>query len=179
MKIKTTGFLMFALISILPYVGEAMPGIEVTTDPLSNTTADGITIDYKVIITNQDDCCSKTITSLDMVDPQSGWLFNFEPSLVGETIPAGSGSSIITTLKVTVPSGVTSGQTISHEIYTNADAVLCDGDFCFSLGPDEDYEFFNTIVTEATQIPEFPTVALPVISALGIVLLMSRRKGRN
>ncbi len=29
------------------------------------------------------------------------------------------------------------------------------------------------------QIPEFPTIAMPIISALGIVFLMSRRKDRN
>ncbi len=29
------------------------------------------------------------------------------------------------------------------------------------------------------QIPEFPTIALPIISALGVVFLMSRRKGRS
>jgi hypothetical protein len=42
--------------------------------------------------------------------------------------------------------------------------------------PEEDYDDFNTQVTETIPIPEYPTIALPVLTILGIIYMMSRKR---
>jgi hypothetical protein len=81
-------------------------------------------------------------------------------------------------LEVTVPEGIPAGEyqmKILGEGYLPDpfDSTIPD-EF---LGSIESSDFPITVTV--TQIPEFPTIALPVISALGIVFLASRRREGN
>ncbi len=174
MKIKTILFMVFVLVGIMPYVGAATPGIDVTINPLSITTAGGTIIDYQVTITNLDDDFDKTITALGMTISQSTWTYTLDSDLTGNTIPAGNGNSITTTLHVTIPPGQTS-QIYNQQVTSEAQYELFPG----YIASDNDPENFNTEITDITPIPEFPTIALPIISALGLMFMMSRQKKRN
>src|SRR5574341_434130 len=164
MKTRTVVYLIFVLFGILPYGVAAMPGIDVTASPLSIATESGTTKDYQITITNLDDDLYKTITSLGMTISQSGWTYTFEPDLIGANIPAGSSNSITATLHVTIPPGQTN-QIYDHQVTAEAQYEL----FPDFFASDNDYENINTeiIGTTETEIPEFPTIALPVVSALG------------
>ncbi len=173
MKIKTIIFLVFVLVGILPYVGAATPGIDVTASPLSIATSSGTTIDYQITITNLDNDYDKTITSLGMTISQPGWTYTFEPDLIGTKIPAGNGNSITATLHVTIPPSQTI-QIYDNQVTADAEYELFPGFF----GSDSDPENFNTEITATTgtDIPEFPTIALPIVSVLGLMFLISRQK---
>jgi len=187
MKKRTAIYLIFALVGILPYIGAATPGIIITLDPLSKSTQSGTAVDYQVIIINDDgildvdgncidECWDKTITSLSMIETQPGWDYVID-SLVTNHIPPGKGNRITTTLHIT-PLGATP-DTYNHKIEVISDSTLYDqdGNAVVSLSGDSDYEEFATII-EGTPIPEFPTIALPIVSVLGLMLLISRRKSR-
>ena len=38
---------------------------------------------------------------------------------------------------------------------------------------------FNVQITESTPIPEFPTIALPVLSVMGLMLVFGRRRDNS
>ncbi len=168
MKMRTTIFIVFVLIGILPYAGAAHPGIQVTTNPMSITTAGSTTINYTITITELDGI-DKTISSLGITQPP-GWTYTFNPDLTGANLPASG--SITTNLSVIIPSAQTS------QIYTQQ--VTVEAQY-WGFATDTGYADFTTQITgnTPTAIPEFPTIALPTISALGIMLLISRWKGRS
>jgi len=164
---------LLATLSLFPYTVAAAPGIDVTTTPSSIATTGGTTIDYQVKITNLDDFYTKTITSLSITSAQPGWTYTFDPDLTGQTIPAGSGNSLTTTLHVTAPAG-TSPNIYSHQVTAEAQYEIFPGFY----GTDSDPDNFNTQITATTPIPEFPTIALPLISVLGIMFLLGRKRRR-
>ncbi len=174
MKTKMVVIFVFVLFGIVPYAATAMPGIILTINPMSITAAGGTTISYLVTITNDDDCCSKTMRPLSITINQTGWTYTFNPDITGQIIPAGTGNNITTTLNVTVPASV-ANQLYNHQITAEADYDLFGNPGYDSM----DAGFSTEVKGENTQIPEFPTIVLPIISALGIMLLMQRIKGRN
>ena len=177
-------FTAFVLIGILPFTATAIPGITVTIDPLNKDTPDDITVDYLVTITNDDDNYDKTITSLQMEITQTGWTYSIDPPTTS-FIPAGMGNSITTTLHVSVPRGTRNGIYYIHRINAVAEYELYPGclsefgDASICVLTENDPEDFNTHIiggTQNTEIPEFPTIALPVISILGLIFVMRRKK---
>jgi hypothetical protein len=170
-KLGKTILVLLALLSILPSMAAAIPGIDVTTTPSSITTTGGATIDYQVKITNLDDGYAKTITSLAITSSQPGWTYTFDPDLTGQTIPAGSGNSITTTLHVTAPPGA-SPDTYSHTVSATVEYELFRG---FPV-PESDPDTFNTQIPPSTPIPEFPTVALPVLAVFGLLFVVRRKQ---
>lgn len=182
MKMKTIVLIMFVMIGILPYTAAATPGIHVTVDPLSQTAVSGNTIDYGVTVTNMDDGLSKLITSLDITSAQPGWIYTFNPDIVGEEIPAGDGQSISTVLSVTSLSSAGIG-IYGHQINAEAEYTVMLSDPLMPFIPpipltltEFDPENFNTQIQDTTPIPEFPTIALPVLSIIGLLFVFERRK---
>lgn len=184
MKIRTTIYIILALFVILPYIGAATPGINVTVDPSSRDAQSGTTIDYVVKIENLDQDYYKNITSIDMEILPTGWTYSID-QLTTTILPAGEGSFITTTLHITIPLG-TGTDIYNHrinvsaefELYPGCSLIESDPSICFL--PENDPEDFNThVIASTAPIPEFPTVALPIISAMGIMLIMSRRKDRR
>jgi hypothetical protein len=179
----------------------ATPGIEVTTGlPSYSIQGSSIVAEYQVTINNLDpgvdtdndgiiDCCSKTITSLTV--EQDGWSdngwgysFNPDPTTTPMITPDNYGS-ITTTLTVTAPIGtgnyphkVTAVALYDMYIPDDPDTPDDESFLIPGAGFDSDYDFFITEILESTPapIPEFPTIALPIISVLGLVFLLRKNK---
>lgn len=180
------------IFGILPYAGTAIPGLQVTLNPQhQEITSDVTTIDYQVTIINLDNDLidengdplsdvDKTITTLKMTSAQPGWNYEFIPDPTGLVLNDVAGQSRTVTLRVTIPSSPSVG-IHAHQVTAEASYEMIPGipDF---LGFDSDYENFDTEIIESspnTAIPEFPTITIPVISVLGIMFLMSKRKSRS
>jgi len=200
MKMKTILLIMFIMIGILPYTAAATPGIYVTVDPLSQSAVSGNTIEYGVTVSNMDDGIPKLITSLDITSEQLGWTYTFYPLLAGMEIPGVEDAGINTVLSVTSPEDVDFGlyeHRINAEVEYMATYPLDPSD-PFSLQipvmvpsdpfdpfslqiplmlPEYDPEDFYTKIYDPTvPVPEFPTIALPVLSVIGLMLLFERKK---
>ena len=176
MRMQTILLIIFIMIGILPYTAAATPGIYVTVDPLSQPAVSGNTIDYGVTVSNMDDGYTKLITSLDITSAQPGWTYTFDPNIIGQTIPAGIDAGISTVLSVTSPAGTTSG-IYGHQINAEVEYMLMVPFPPFALTlPESDPENFNTQIQGTTPIPEFPTIALPVLSVIGLLFVFERRK---
>lgn len=172
MKMKTILLIMFVMIGILPHTAAATPGIYVTVDSLSQPAFSGNTIDYVVTISNMDDGIPKHITGLEITMTQPGWTYTFDPDIVGQDIPAGNGESKSTVLSVTSPAGTTIG---FYEHQINAVVEYTVPWFPFPA-TEFDPENFNTDIQGSTSVPEFSTIALPVLSVIGLMLVFGRRR---
>lgn len=196
MKTKRIFFLIMLFFAIVPHIVVAIPGLIVRTDPESMTISNGgATVEYNVIIENQDDGrinpdteieapkVDKTITAIRMNIRQPGpdWDYSFYPDPVGQVLSDGTGQSRNITLQIKTKSGAIG-------IFEDQVAADAKYDFCFELdNPDScitdleenGYATFWTEITGSSNpapIPEFPNVALPIISVLGLMFLMHRRK---
>lgn len=182
MKMKTMILIMLVMISILPYTAAATPGIYVTIDPLSQPAVSGNTIDYGVIVSNMDDGIPKLITSLDIISAQPGWTYAFNPDIVGQEIPGVKDAGINTILSVTSPAGMARG-IYGHQINAEVEYTLMLSDPLMAFIPsipltltEFDPENFNTEIQDSASIPEFPTIALPVLSVIGLLFVFERRR---
>lgn len=182
-------------------IASANPGIEVTTGlPSYSVLGDNLVAEYVVTIQSLDagydtdgdgviDCCAKIITSTTVEQDgwsDSDWSYLFYPDPTTLSIPADYGI-VTTTLTIVAPSSTGVGD-YSHKVNVDAKYDLYIPDdpstsydetlFIPEFGIDNDYHFFYTAIAGSTlaPIPEFPTVALPIISALGLLFLMRRGK---
>lgn len=163
-KFKT--ILYAALIFFLASTfASANPGIVVTVDPRESSITQGTSDILSVrveSITNMEE-----LVVLSIVDPRTGWIYTFsENSFV--ILP---GQIIDLDLEVIVPQAE---KVDSYQHLVRGDAYLPNWEF---LGSIESSPFY--IIINVIGIPEFPTVAVPVIAALGLMLVMTRRKERN
>lgn len=183
MKIRTTIILFFLTLGIFPQIGVAIPGLNVITypaDPITIQAGVEQIVNYDVIITNEDDGIEgrgqvdKKILYLDnMVN--SGWDKGiFRSTLENEILSPSTDQSRTTGFSVNIPSTSISGN-YEYVIWAYTEFEICDGGNCFNL-PEEAYTFIHITLTQSAPIPEFPTVALPIISALGLLFLMRRGK---
>ncbi len=172
-KIKIFLLLFAGMITIS--TAGANPGFNVVVSPIASTVMPGEIAKYSVTISAIDTLKEEEFVDLSVVDlagNQISWNTRFSENRfkIGP-YP----SEKIVTLEIDVPAGTPVGeylQKIKGEGYlpdlidpTQPDTIL---------GVIESSEF--PITVSVTQIPEFPTMALPIVSALGIMLLMSRRK---
>lgn len=65
---------------------------------------------------------------------------------------------------------VSSSKPIAYVIFHNHGNMIGFDDF--------EYETYQDCTNGDCSIPEFPTVALPVIAVIGLVFLFQRRKGK-
>jgi hypothetical protein len=193
---------IFLIVTGFVNIAAAFPGIELTTGlPSYSLQGSSVVAEYLVTISNLDagfdtdgdgvlDCCAKTVTSI-VVDQDgwsgSGWTYSFnpDPTITTLTTPDNYGS-ITTTLTITAPSGTVDGD-YSHKVTAEAvydlyipdnpsttddESLLIPG-----AGFDSDYDFFNTEISGSNPapIPEFPTVALPIVSVLGLMFLLRKK----
>ena len=168
MKMKTILLIMFVMIGILPYTAAATPGINLTAEPISGTT-----VDYLVTINNMDDGYYKIVSLFDVSILPTGWTYTFNPDPIGQIIPAGNGEYITTTLQITAPAGTAHNFPITVE----AQYEMWPGSGAFGVyGTDRFTYSLYVVVPETTPIPEFPTIALPVLSVMGLMLVFGRRR---
>ena len=179
MKLKTILLIMLIMIGILPYTAAANPGLEVLVDPLSQTTISGNTIVYDVILNNTNENYDITMDNIIVIEKQTSWTYTFD-DVNGMIIPIGENLTI--ELSVTSPFGTPNGL-YNHKVDGNGHITIVIPGIPGIISesyidlPEYDYEFFDTIIYDSTApIPEFPTIALPVLSVIGLMLMFGRRK---
>lgn len=178
-KMKLSLLLLVSLLTI--NVASANPGFNVdVTQPTPSPVNPGGTATYSLTITAMDTLDVEELAelSISVTDPHGNpvtWTPMFSENLfiIGPNSPAKT-----VTLQVTVPPGTQVGE---YLLTVKGNGYLPDGSNPPQpdrfLGSIESSEFPLTV--SVTQIPEFPTIAMPLISALGIVFLVSRRKEGN
>lgn len=176
-KIKIGLVLLLGLLTI--NTASANPGFTVNVDPVSSTVGPGETATYSVDIKAIEglDVDEFAVLSISVTDPNGNpviWtpIFSENSFIIGPDSPEKT-----VALEVSVPSGTPLGEyilTVRGDGHFPDDSDPTTPDTSWSV---ESSEFPLTV--SVTQIPEFPTIALPVISALGIVFLASRRKEGN
>ncbi|MCX9012989.1 MAG: PEF-CTERM sorting domain-containing protein [Candidatus Methanoperedens sp.] len=133
--------------------------------PIDNQVQPGGIATYKVNLTNGG-TTKETFTNIYASDGPTDFSYVF--SETSGDVPALTTKQI--DLSVTVPSNKPTG---AYTFDVNADWQK-------KLGPITIKKTANYLdVVLNVLIPEFPTVALPIISALGIVFLLSKRKERS
>lgn len=184
---KNVGILLIiVLVSLCSQIGSANPGIVVDVNPSNiEITPDITKITYMVTLSTPDDPGNKfKVTSLDITSkPSNDWNYQFETDLNGISITPDNSRSI--TLDVFIPSGLPLNQNYAHEITVRSEWYLCDEfDNCILITDEnniplvvDDYKVFNTIIRQdPAPIPEFPTVAVPIVSVIGLLFVMRKLK---
>ncbi len=144
-------------------LASATPGITVDVTPVNPQVVPPGTATYSVAVVSSSTETEKV--TLSIVNPRADWTYSFSEN--DFLLPAGGTKTV--ELSITVPAGTPNGDYF-HDVRGFAVVPGFEGIF------DEDTTFTNVLTT---AIPEFPTIALPIISALGLMFLMSRRKGRG
>lgn len=175
-KMKIGLLLLVSLITI--NTASANPGFYVDVKTGSSTVNPGGTATYVVTLTAMSTLTEDEFTDLSVIDSHGdpiSWTTRFSENLF---LIGPSSTEKTVTLEVNVPPGTPVGD---YLLKVKGDGYLPDLEDPTKpdmfLGSIESSEF--PIIVTVTEIPEFPTIALPLISALGIVLLVSRRKEGN
>lgn len=175
MKSNKMRFGLLLLVSLLTInVASANPGFTVAVTPISSTVSPGGTATYSVTLTAMDTLDTQEFAKLSVIDLEGNpisWTTTFSENsfLIG---PYPSEKTI--TLAVDIPPETLVGQynlKVLGDGYFPDDSDPTTPDTSWTV---ESSDFPLTV--SVTQIPEFPTIAVPLISALGIVFLVSRRK---
>jgi uncharacterized membrane protein len=177
-RLKLGLLLLVSLVTI--NIASAHPGFTIDVKPISSTVnTGGGTAIYSVTTTaiaglSQDEFADLSVT---IVDP-NGNPVNWDTTFSENSLVIGPNSPETTvTMQVQVPPGTSVGD---YLLTVNGNGYLPDPSD--PTKPDTTWivESSNFPLTvSVTSIPEFPTIALPVISVLGLVFMVSRRKGDN
>ncbi|HOW13550.1 PEF-CTERM sorting domain-containing protein [Methanosarcina sp.] len=158
------GFL-FGLLSLLLLANTCSAAVELTVTPVEdeNVTAGG-TISYLVTVNATEDPGFPQIERFSIQNPQPNWSYIFNPE---ELTLEKQGDLKTSTLNITVPEYAEVGKTYH--------VVIADGynyeDLSFTIEHDE-----SGINPNVQQVPEFPSIALPVAAVLGLVIVFGRKK---
>lgn len=145
-------------------LASANPGITVDVTPVNPQVVPPGTASYSVTVTSSSTETEKV--TLSIVNPKDGWSYSFGENDF-ELPPAGTpGSTKTVELSITVPAGTVNGDYF-HDLKGFAVVPGFEGVF-------DEETFFLNVLTLA--IPEFPTIALPVVTAIGMLFIMSKRK---
>jgi hypothetical protein len=163
-KIKTT--ILLAVILLLS-AGTASAGISVSVTPMtpgSDTVSPGGTAKYTLTVSLDPDESDLTHTenvNLFVSSPPTDWTYTFNPNLFDMV----QSETRTVNLDVYVAANTEPATYIRQGDVSTTDALLQIPDFSTT-----------TYVVTTTAIPEFPTVALPIVSVIGLMLLFHKRK---
>jgi hypothetical protein len=169
-KIMKTIIGIFVLLLI---ANTSSAGVELSVTPENGviTVAPGGTINYIATVTadaTSDDfpAPQDEVFSIDEVDKQLGWNYIFDPGTLRLEAPGESKSTILT---INIASDAPPG--LYHH------TVMVDGydEFGTSIGIPVETDIY-VINTDVAPIPEFPTIALPIISVIGLLFVMRKSK---
>lgn len=163
------------LLSMVSIVNASPVVMSVT--PINNNVQPGQTATYTVDLTNPAGTGANEVLNNIYVTPSAGAgdvTFTFTQTT--GTILEGETLSI--TLSAQVP-GNKPVDTYTFDVYANVGTDI-GGEIIEpedSLGNPIPYQYLNVVLNVA--IPEFPTIAIPVISVLGLMFITKRRKERS
>jgi hypothetical protein len=165
---------IIGIFALLLLVSTCSAEVDLTVSPVNgNSVAPGGTISYYLIVQANDlgDVLQKEVFFISDDTKQSGWEYTFDPN---NLILTGIGESR-SLLTVKVPDNAEPG-TYQHILLADGFAVFGGEDPTIAepieIWVENDETSFNTEV----QIPEFPSVVLPVAAVLGLVAILGRRK---
>jgi len=163
-NIKARATFVLLLIVGIGMVGTAAadPGITMEVTPIDNEVLPGETATYEVNITYFMPSPSTEHVVLSIDNPI--WDYTFDPA----EFDINTGESRYSTLSIDVPSDALPG-TYTHIVNATATGVL------IPIPPVIITEGVTTTV-ETAVIPEFSTIAIPVVVILVLVFLFNRRK---
>ena len=163
---KTVNIWLAASILLLT-AGTVAAGIVMEATPIASTVGPGGTATYEVNVSYFMDDPSTENVVLSIDNPISGWAYTFDPN----GFDIGTEESKYSTLSIAVPTDAQIG-TYVHTV--NATAT--------GQGQIPGIPIFYTITEivttdiETELIPEFSTIAVPVVTVIGLLLLMRRRE---
>ncbi|MEL7664285.1 MAG: PEF-CTERM sorting domain-containing protein [Methanosarcina mazei] len=162
-------FILVGLLSLLILINTCSAAVEFTIPQATKYVTPGSTVSYDLDVSlgqNPDLTVPYPITEEFSIDPmREGWSYSFSKDNIELDLSNPTASSIIS---ITVPSNAAPGS-YSHTVYaTGYDSIGRQYNFATELA----YSVINTDV----QIPEFPTVALPMVAIIGLVAIIGRRK---
>lgn len=160
---KMKKYIIITLLLILLSVGVASAGIVVNVQPGSLDAIRGETVVYEIKTDSISDIDEHVVLSIR--DPVPGWGYVFDT----RAFDLAPGASLITNLHVQVPATESPG-TYSSDVLGTASAPGFDD---FVTG-----DSFFTFITNVS-IPEFASIAMPVISVIGLVFIFGRNKRKN
>ena len=138
-------------------VVEADPGISLDITPINDKVLPGETASYEVNVTSQVNW-DETV-HLSVTNPISGWNYTFSEN--DFNLPAYSSKTV--NMFITVASDASPGD-YYHDVRAEGKA--------FGITVEE--TVYTNVLT--TVIPEFSTIAIPVVAILVLVFLFNRRK---
>ncbi|RLG99611.1 hypothetical protein DRO38_07530 [Candidatus Bathyarchaeota archaeon] len=161
-NIKARATFVLLLIVGIGMVGTAAadPGIVMEVTPIDNEVLPGEIATYEVNVSYFMTPPSTEHVVLSIDNPI--WNYTFDPA----EFDINSGESKYSTLNISVPTDASPG-TYTHTVNATATGVL--------IPPVIITERVTTTV-ETTVIPEFSTIAIPVVAILVLVFLFNRRK---
>ena len=155
-KLILVAVILIAQVSL----ASANPGIGVDVTPVIPQIVPPGTATYLVDVVSSSTETERV--TLSIVNPRDGWTYSFSQNdfelLAGETKNV--------ELSIIVPEGIANGDYL-HDVRGFAVVPEFEGIF-------DEETFFLNVLTIA--IPEFPTIALPVVAVIGMLFMMSRRK---
>jgi len=165
---------MFIGIFVLLLVANtSSAGVELTVTPENGviTVAPGGTINYTATViadANPIDFPEPQdeVFSIDEVDKQPGWDYIFDPGTVRLEAP---GESKSTKLTINIASDAPPG------MYHHTVIVYGYDEFGTMIGVPTETDIY-VINTDVASIPEFPTIALPILSVIGLLFVMRRQR---
>jgi hypothetical protein len=165
---KKIGLLFVGLLSLL-FLVNTCSAVEFTIDHDVLTAHPGDIVNYTMTVTaSNEDLDFAPITETFAVNESvPGWLYSFSNDMV---ILDNSSKTNTSILSITVPTTATPGKTYRHAINaTGQDSIGRD----YGIPTEVDVYVINTNVQ---QVPEFPSIALPVAAVLGLVAIFGRKK---
>jgi len=155
-KILLAG-IVFALALVTISVVEASPGITLDITPTNDKVLPGETASYKVNVTSQ--VSGDETVHLSITNPISGWNYTFSEN--DFNLPAWDSKTV--DMFITVASDASPGD-YYHDVRAEGKA--------FGITVEE--TVYTNVLT--TVIPEFSTIAIPVVAILALMFLFNRRK---
>jgi len=147
--------LVLALVTIS--VVEASPGITLDITPINDKVLPGETASYEVNVTSQ--VSGDETVHLNVTNPISGWNYTFSEN--DFNLPAYSSKTV--NMFITVASDASPGD-YYHDVKAEGKV----------FGVTIEKTVYTNVLT--TVIPEFSTIAIPVVAILALVFLFNRRK---
>jgi hypothetical protein len=162
---------LFCLFGMLLLVNTCSAAVELNVADGTKEAAPGSTVSYNLVVSLEDPIdvtIDYPITEEFSIDPmREGWSYSFSRDSV---ILDSSSTTNTSVLYITVPVDATVGETYSHTVIaTGYDS------FGKEINYPLDLDVF-VINTDVTNVPEFPSIALPVAAVLGLVAVFGRRK---
>jgi len=155
-KILLAG-IVFALALVTISVVEASPGITLDITPTNDKVLPGETASYKVNVTSQ--VSGDETVHLSITNPISGWNYTFSEN--DFNLPAFGSKTV--DMFITVASDASPGD-YYHDVRAEGKV----------LGVTVEDTVYTNVLT--TVIPEFSTIAIPVVAILVLMFLFNRRK---